>query len=55
MYANRFFSTQCVFDIDRKQGKMVLTELQPGVTLAEVREKTNADYEVAPGVKEIPA
>ncbi|GAB1522907.1 succinyl-CoA:3-ketoacid-coenzyme A transferase [Rhizoctonia solani] len=45
----------CVFDIDRKQGKMTLTELQPGVTLAEVREKTDADYDVAPGVKEIPA
>ncbi|EUC54451.1 succinyl-CoA:3-ketoacid-coenzyme A transferase, partial [Rhizoctonia solani AG-3 Rhs1AP] len=45
----------CVFDIDRKQGKMTLTELHPGVTLAEVREKTDADYDVAPGVKEIPA
>ncbi|CAE6446100.1 unnamed protein product [Rhizoctonia solani] len=45
----------CVFDIDRKQGKMTLTELQPGVTLAEVREKTDADYDIAPGVKEIPA
>ncbi|CCO32775.1 3-oxoacid CoA-transferase [Rhizoctonia solani AG-1 IB] len=45
----------CVFDIDRKQGKMTLTELQPGVTLAEVREKTHADYDIAPGVKEIPA
>ncbi|KAH7323327.1 succinyl-CoA:3-ketoacid-coenzyme A transferase [Rhizoctonia solani] len=45
----------CVFDIDRKQGKMTLTELQPGVTLAEVREKTDADYDVAPGVKEVPA
>lgn len=45
----------CVFDIDRKNGKMTLSELQPGATLAEVREKTDADYDVAPGVKEIPA
>ncbi|QRW07545.1 succinyl-CoA:3-ketoacid-coenzyme A transferase [Ceratobasidium sp. AG-Ba] len=43
----------CVFDIDRKNGKMTLTELHPGVTLKEVREKTDADYEVAPDVKEI--
>ncbi|CAE7180647.1 unnamed protein product [Rhizoctonia solani] len=45
----------CVFNIDRKQGKMTLTELQPGVTLAEVREKTDAEYDIAPGVKEVPA
>ncbi|KAG8684908.1 hypothetical protein FRC11_011436 [Ceratobasidium sp. 423] len=45
----------CVFNIDRKPGKLILAELQPGVTLAEVREKTDADYDVAPGVKEIPA
>ncbi|KAG8685951.1 hypothetical protein FRC09_014444 [Ceratobasidium sp. 395] len=42
----------CVFEIDRKNGKMTLTELQPGVTLEEVREKTDADYEVASDVKE---
>ncbi|KAG8680090.1 hypothetical protein FRC08_016545 [Ceratobasidium sp. 394] len=42
----------CVFEIDRKNGKMILTELQPGVSLEEVREKTNADYEVASDVKE---
>ncbi|KAG8685976.1 hypothetical protein FRC11_009750 [Ceratobasidium sp. 423] len=45
----------CMFDIDWRQEKMILTELQPGATLAEVREKTDADYDVAPGVKEIPA
>lgn len=44
-----------MFDIDRKNGKMTLSELQPGATLAEVREKTDADYDVAPGVTEIPA
>jgi acyl CoA:acetate/3-ketoacid CoA transferase beta subunit len=42
-----------VFDIDRKSGKMTLSELQPGVTLEEVREKTDADYEVAKDVKQI--
>jgi acyl CoA:acetate/3-ketoacid CoA transferase beta subunit len=32
---------------------MTLTELQPGVTFAEVREKTDAEYDIAPGVKEV--
>ncbi|MBE9606125.1 CoA transferase subunit B [Acetobacteraceae bacterium H6797] len=36
-----------VFTIDRVKGGMVLVELAPGVTEAEVREKTEADYTVA--------
>jgi len=41
----------CVFDIDRRAGRMTLTELAPGVTLDEIRSKTGADYEVSPDLK----
>ncbi len=34
----------CVFDLDRKQGGLTLKELAPGVTLADVRDKTEADF-----------
>jgi len=37
----------CVFDIDRKLGKMRLIELAPGVTLDDVKAKTEAEYVVA--------
>ncbi|KAK0387858.1 hypothetical protein NLU13_4103 [Sarocladium strictum] len=37
----------CVFQVDRAQGKLTLTELAPGVTVDEVRSKTDADFEVA--------
>jgi len=33
-----------VFDIDRKAGGAALTELAPGVTLSEIRAKTEADF-----------
>jgi 3-oxoacid CoA-transferase subunit B len=36
-----------VLSIDRALGRMTLVELAPGVTLEDVREKTEADYEVA--------
>jgi 3-oxoacid CoA-transferase subunit B len=36
-----------VFEIDKKAGDMRLTELAPGVSEAEIRAKTEADYEVA--------
>ena len=39
-----------VFNIDRKGGGMVLSELATGVTLDEIRAKTEADYSVAPGL-----
>ncbi len=41
-----------VFDIDRKAGKMTLKELMPGATLAEVKAKTGAKFEVGPDVHE---
>jgi 3-oxoacid CoA-transferase subunit B len=34
----------CVFDIDRKEGKMRLIELAPGVTLDDVKSKTEASF-----------
>lgn len=41
-----------VFEIDRKAGKMTLTELMPGATLEEVKAKTGASFDVAPDLKE---
>jgi 3-oxoacid CoA-transferase subunit B len=37
----------CVFDVDRRQGKLSLKELSPGVTLEDVRGKTEAAFGVA--------
>ncbi|OAQ67851.1 succinyl-CoA:3-ketoacid-coenzyme A transferase subunit A [Pochonia chlamydosporia 170] len=41
----------CVFQVDRKKGGLTLTELAPGVTVDEVRSKTDAKFEVADGVQ----
>jgi 3-oxoacid CoA-transferase subunit B len=41
-----------VFTIDRKSGGgMTLTELAPGVTLDDIKRKTQASYSVAKGLK----
>ena len=40
-----------VFDIDRKGGGVVLTELAAGVTLEEVRAKSEATFTLATGVR----
>ena len=39
-----------VFLIDKKGGGMTLTELAPGVTLDEIKTKTEATYKVGPGL-----
>jgi 3-oxoacid CoA-transferase subunit B len=39
----------CVFDVDRRQGKLSLKELAPGVTLEDVRAKTEAAFAVVNG------
>lgn len=39
-----------VFEIDRKAGGATLVELAPGVTLDELREKTEAGFAVKPGL-----
>ncbi|KAH7320614.1 coenzyme A transferase [Stachybotrys elegans] len=36
----------CVFEVDRANGGLTLTELAPGVTVEEVRSKTDAEFEV---------
>lgn len=42
-----------VFDIDRHAGKMTLIELAPGVTVAEIKAKTAAPFEVGSEVREM--
>src|SRR4030088_2829842 len=39
-----------VFTIDKVKGGMTLTELAPGVTLDEIKAKTEASYTVGPGL-----
>jgi 3-oxoacid CoA-transferase len=41
----------CVFDVDRQNGILTLIELGEGVTLEEVKEKTDAKFELGPGIK----
>ncbi|KAL2430670.1 Succinyl-CoA:3-ketoacid coenzyme A transferase 1, mitochondrial [Exophiala dermatitidis] len=40
----------CVFQVDRKKGTLTLTELAPGVTVEEVKRKTDASFAVAENV-----
>lgn len=42
-----------VFEVDRKAGKLILAELQPGATLDEVKAKTGASFTVKEGLKEV--
>ncbi|KAF2864899.1 hypothetical protein BDV95DRAFT_508324 [Massariosphaeria phaeospora] len=37
----------CVFEVDRKKGGLTLTEVAPGVSVEDVRAKTDATFEVA--------
>ncbi|KAL1303776.1 hypothetical protein AAFC00_007113 [Neodothiora populina] len=37
----------CVFQVDRQNGGLTLTELAPGVTVDEIKEKTDARFEVS--------
>lgn len=41
----------CVFEVDRINGGLTLTEIAPGVTVEQVREKTDADFKVADDLK----
>ena len=38
-----------VFTIDKKAGGMTLIELAPDVTLEDIKSRTEASYQVAPG------
>lgn len=49
---SRIITDLCVFNVDRKgEGGLTCIELMEGVTLDEVREKTDAKFEVGEGVK----
>lgn len=37
---------QCVFEVDRKKGTLTLTEIAPGVSVDEVRAKTDAMFSI---------
>ncbi|KAM3430969.1 hypothetical protein NHJ13734_007502 [Beauveria thailandica] len=41
----------CVFQVDRKAGSLTLTELAPGVTVDEIKSKTDAKFTVAENLK----
>ena len=36
-----------MFEVDREHGELTLTELAPGVDVAEIRAKTDADFHIA--------
>ncbi|KXH64150.1 coenzyme A transferase [Colletotrichum salicis] len=41
----------CVFEVDRKNGGLTLTEVAPGVNIEEVKSKTDATFKVAKDLK----
>lgn len=43
---SRIITNLCVFDVDRANGVLTLVELADGVTVDEVKEKTEAEFEV---------
>ncbi|GAA5822396.1 hypothetical protein JCM5353_000488 [Sporobolomyces roseus] len=43
----------CVFQVDRKAKKLILTELAAGVTEEDVRKATGAKYETSPDLKQM--
>jgi 3-oxoacid CoA-transferase B subunit len=44
---HRIITDHCVFDVDRSAAELVLIELAPGVTVEDVRAKTQAPFRVA--------
>lgn len=49
---SRIITDLCVFDVDRIGNEgLTLIELQPGVTLQEVEQKTDAKFNIGPGVE----
>ncbi|KAF9517572.1 hypothetical protein BS47DRAFT_1326367 [Hydnum rufescens UP504] len=43
----------CVFDVDRKVGKLRLMELAPGVTVDEIKAKTGATFTISEGLEQM--
>jgi 3-oxoacid CoA-transferase subunit B len=52
---HRIITDLCVFDVDREARELVLRELAPGVTVEDVRSRTQAAFQVAPDCKTIHA
>lgn len=48
---NELTPVQCVFQVDRANGTLELTEIAPGVDVEEVRSKTDAKFTVAKDLK----
>ncbi|KAH7066762.1 hypothetical protein BKA63DRAFT_453033 [Paraphoma chrysanthemicola] len=42
-----------VFEVNREKGRLTLTERAPGVSVEEIREKTDAEFEISPELKEM--
>ena len=42
---------QCVFEVDRKNGTLTLTEIAPEVEVEEVESKTDATFTIADDLK----
>ncbi len=47
---HRIITDLCVFDVDRRETRLLLVELAPGVTVEEVRAKTEAAFGVIEGI-----
>jgi len=45
--ASKIITDLCVFEVDRKRGGLTLTELARGVTVEDVRSKTDATFALA--------
>lgn len=41
----------CVFEVNRQRGTLTLTETAPGVSVEDIKAKTDAKFEVAPDLK----
>eukprot|EP00744_Colponema_vietnamica_P003986 GILI01006024.1.p1 GENE.GILI01006024.1~~GILI01006024.1.p1 ORF type:complete len:503 (-),score=154.91 GILI01006024.1:202-1710(-) len=47
---DRVITDLCVFDVDKKKGKLVLTEVAAGVTVDEVKKSTGCEFDVSPAL-----
>ncbi|KAL6707466.1 hypothetical protein ACN47E_004036 [Coniothyrium glycines] len=43
----------CVFEVNRKRGTLTLTEKAPGVSVEEIKSKTDATFEISPDLKDM--
>src|SRR3990172_4722514 len=50
---HRIITELAVFDVDYSKGKLVLKETAPGVTVDDIKKATEAEFVVAPDVKEM--